>query len=215
LSGLLSRYFAEMKRVVERHEGLVSKFIGDAVMAVFGLPHVHEDDALRAVRAAAEMHETLVVLNEEFASSWGVTVTVRTGLNTGEVLAREPGGGQAIVVGDSVNVAARLEQVAAPGEILIGEDTYRLVHEAVSAEWVGPLELRGKAAAVPAWRLLAVAADAPGWSRRLDGPLVDREHELARLEEAFVRIVDAKTCSPPAALASPDRPQPLGGAHFS
>jgi class 3 adenylate cyclase/tetratricopeptide (TPR) repeat protein len=194
LQELLSRYFAEMKLVVERHGGVVSKFIGDAVMAVFGLPRVHEDDALRAVRAAAEMRETLAALNDEFASSWGVTVAVRTGLNTGEVLAREPVDGQSLVVGDAVNVAARLEQVAAPGEILIGEDTYRLVFDAVRAEPVGPLELRGKAAAVAAWRLVEVAADAPGWRRRLDSPLVDRERELAQLEGTFARVANTGAC---------------------
>src|SRR4051794_7672386 len=126
LQNLLSRFFGEMRRVVERHEGLVEKFIGDAVMAVFGLPRVHEDDAVRAVRAAAEMREALAALNEEFVATWGITVAIRTGVNTGEVLVREPGAGERIVVGDAVNVAARLEQIAAPGEILIGEATYRL-----------------------------------------------------------------------------------------
>jgi class 3 adenylate cyclase/tetratricopeptide (TPR) repeat protein len=194
LQQLLARYFAEMKRVVERHGGLVVKFIGDAVMAVFGIPVTHEDDALRAVRAATEMRARLAELNDEFASSWGVTVAVRTGVNTGEVLAREPGGGQALVVGDAVNIAARFEQGAEPGEILIGEDTYRLVHDAVRAEPVGPLELRGKAAPVPAWRLSEVVAGAPGWSRRLDSPMVDRERELAQLEGAFARVADSGAC---------------------
>jgi class 3 adenylate cyclase len=194
LHELLSRYFAEMKLVVERHEGVVLKFIGDAVMAVFGLPRVHEDDALRAVRAAAEMRETLAVLNEEFASSWGVSLATRTGVNTGEVLAREPSHGQYLVVGDAVNIAARLEQVAEPGEILIGDDTYRLVHDAVTAEEVGPLELRGKTAPVPAWRFVRVLAHAPGWSRRLDSRLVGREREFAALEDAFRHAVDGRTC---------------------
>jgi class 3 adenylate cyclase/tetratricopeptide (TPR) repeat protein len=194
LRRVLSRYFAEMKVIVERHEGVVSKFIGDAVMAVFGLPRAHEDDALRAVRTAAEMREELARLNEEFASSWGITMAVRTGVNTGEVLAGEPDAGQALVVGDAVNTAARLEQVAEPGEILIGEETYRLVHDAVTAEQVGPLELRGKAEGVPAWRLVEVRAGAPGWNRRLDSPLVDRERELAQLEDAFRRVADAGTC---------------------
>jgi len=194
LRQVLSRYFAEMKAIVERHEGLVSKFIGDAVMAVFGLPRAHEDDALRAVRAAAEMRERLGRLNDEFASSWGITMAVRTGVNTGEVLAGEPDAGQALVVGDAVNTAARLEQVAPPGEILLGEDTYRLVHDAVTAEPVGPLELRGRTEAVAAWRLLGVTADAPGWNRRLDAPLVDREHELAQLESAFGRVADHGAC---------------------
>jgi class 3 adenylate cyclase/tetratricopeptide (TPR) repeat protein len=194
LQQMLSRYFAQMEVIVERHGGVVSKFIGDAVMAVFGLPRVHEDDALRAVRAAAEMRDALAELNDEFAVSWGVTVAVRTGVNTGEVLAREPDERQAIVVGDSVNIAARLEQVAQPGEILIGEDTYWLVHDAVAADPVGPLELRGKAAPVPAWRLVEVIAHAPGWSRRLDSPLVGRERELASLEDAFARVAETGTC---------------------
>jgi class 3 adenylate cyclase/tetratricopeptide (TPR) repeat protein len=194
LRRVLSRYFAEMQLVIERHEGLVTKFIGDAVMAIFGIPLTHEDDALRAVRAAAEMRTRLAELNEEFASSWGVTVEVRTGVNTGEVLAREPDDAQALVVGDAVNVAARLEQAAEPGDILIGEDTYQLVHEAVTAAPVGPLELRGKASAVPAWRLLEVIPKAPGWGRRLDSPLVGRMAELALLEGAFQRVVDKDAC---------------------
>ena len=194
LRRVLSRYFAEMKLVVERHEGLVTKFIGDAVMAVFGIPVTHEDDALRAVRAAADMRVRLAELNDEFASSWGVTVAVRTGVNTGEVLTAEPSAAQSLVVGDAVNIAARLEQVAQPGEILIGEDTYRLVHEAVRAEQVGPLELRGKAAAVAAWRLLEVVPKAPGWGRRLDSPLIGRTRELTVLEDAFHRVLDAGEC---------------------
>jgi class 3 adenylate cyclase/tetratricopeptide (TPR) repeat protein len=194
LQQLLSHYFADMQRVVERHGGTVGKFIGDAVMAVFGLPRAHEDDALRAVRAAAEMRETLAALNEQFASSWGVTVAVRTGVNTGEVLAHEPDGDQALVVGDAVNVAARLEQVAQPGEILIGEETYRLVREAVRAEHAGPLELRGITASATAWRLHEVIAHAPGWSRRLDSPLVDRTRELAQLEDAFERVAGRNAC---------------------
>jgi class 3 adenylate cyclase/tetratricopeptide (TPR) repeat protein len=194
LRHVLSRYFAEMQLVVERHEGTVSKFIGDAVMAVFGIPLAHEDDALRAVRAAAEMRERLAELNQEFASSWGVTVAVRTGVNTGEVLTAEPGSAPALVLGDAVNTAARLEQLAQPNEVLIGEDTYRLVHEAVRAERVGPLELRGKAVAVPTWRLMEVIPQAPGWGRRLDSPLVGRAGELGLLEAAFQRVVDAESC---------------------
>jgi len=211
LQHMLSRYFAEMKLVVERHGGHVSKFIGDAVMAVFGLPRVHEDDALRAVRAAAQMREALADLNEEFASSWGITVAVRTGVNTGEVLAREPADQQTLVVGDAVNIAARLEQIAGPDEILIGEDTYRLVHDAVRAEPAGPLELRGIARGVPAWRLVRVLAHAPGWNRRLDSPMVDRERELARLEDAFHRVADTGTCE----LATVMAPAGLGKSRLT
>jgi class 3 adenylate cyclase/tetratricopeptide (TPR) repeat protein len=191
---VLSRYFEEMQIVVERHGGLVAKFIGDAVMAVFGMPAAHEDDALRAVRTAVEMRSRLAELNEEFVASWGVTVEVRTGVNTGEVLAAEPTTAETLVVGDAVNTAARLEQAAAPGEILLGDDTHRLVAEAVVAEPVGPLELRGKAAPVAAWRLLEVIPKTPGRSRRLDSQLVGRTRELATLEDAFGRVVEGPAC---------------------
>ena len=194
LQRILSRYFGEMKAIVERHEGAVEKFIGDAVMAVFGLPSVHEDDALRAVRAAVEMRDALATLNAEFAVKWGVTLAIRTGINTGEILAGEPGEGQALVVGDAVNTAARLEQFAEPGQILMGESTYWLVHDAVTAEPVGPLGLKGKSSAVSAWQLFAVVAHAPGWSRRLDSPIIGREQEIRRLENAFERTVENGAC---------------------
>ena len=116
---VMGRYFDEMRAVIERHGGTVEKFIGDAVMAVFGIPTLHEDDALRAVRAAAEMREGLAVLNEELMRAYEVAIEMRTGLNTGEVVAGE---GQTLATGDTVNVAARLEQAAAPGEILLGRD---------------------------------------------------------------------------------------------
>jgi class 3 adenylate cyclase/tetratricopeptide (TPR) repeat protein len=194
LRAVISSFFAEMQAIVERHGGIVEKFIGDAVMAVFGIPSRHEDDALRAVRAASEMRDRLAELNEEFASGWGVTVSVRTGVNTGEVLAGERRDGESLVLGDMVNIAARLEQVAQAGEILLGDETHRLVRDAVDAERVGPLELKGKAAPVGAWRVLAVIPDAPGSVRRLDSVLVGREPELGLLEDAFARVVDKGTC---------------------
>jgi class 3 adenylate cyclase/tetratricopeptide (TPR) repeat protein len=182
---LVSRYFDEMKVVLEGHGGAVEKFIGDAVMAVFGVPQVHEDDALRAVRAALDMRDELRRLNEEFRESWGVTLAARTGLYTGEVIAGDPGRGQSFVVGDTVNTASRLETAAQPGEILIGEATYRLVGEAVSAEDVGPLMLKGKQEPVRAFRVLEIDPSAPGWTRRLDSPLVGREQQLALLEQTL------------------------------
>ena len=119
LRRVMSRYFEEMQAVLERHGGVVEKFIGDAVMCVFGVPRAHEDDALRAVRAAVEMRDALAQLNEEFGSSAGVTLVTRTGLNTGEVVAGDLDHAQSLVAGDAVNVASRLENAAAPGEILI------------------------------------------------------------------------------------------------
>src|SRR5919206_3041392 len=117
LREVLSLYFDRMRAELEAHGGLVEKYIGDAVMAVFGLPTLHEDDALRAVRAAAGMQRALATLNEELEQRWGVRLTNRTGVNTGEVVAGEPAAGQRLVTGDAVNLAPRLEQTPRPGEV--------------------------------------------------------------------------------------------------
>ena len=194
LRGVMSRYFEEMRSAVERHGGTVEKFIGDAVMAVFGVPTVHEDDALRAVRAASEMRELLASLNAELERDWGARLQIRTGINTGEVVAGDPSAGQSFVTGDTVNVAARLEQAAEPDEILIGEATHGLVRDAVVVEPVDPLELKGKADRVPAFRLVDVTPGAPAVTRHLDSPLVGREQELARLERALDEAVARRAC---------------------
>ncbi|MGI8606239.1 MAG: adenylate/guanylate cyclase domain-containing protein, partial [Gaiellaceae bacterium] len=123
-----------MRGALERHGGTVEKFIGDAVVAVFGVPQAHEDDALRACRAALEMQARLEALNEELERRFGTRSALRIGLNTGEVVAGDATSRETFVTGDPVNVAARLEQTAAPGEVLLGEPTYRLVREAVTVE---------------------------------------------------------------------------------
>ena len=180
LRELMSRYFERMSAILESHGGTVEKFIGDAIMAVFGLREAHEDDALRAVRSAAEMKLALVDLSGELARRWGVTLENRIGVNTGEVVAGEPIRGQRLVTGDAVNVAARLEQAAPPNEILIGELTYRLVEDAVDVVPVEPLSLKGKAERVAAFRLLSVSAS-EAHRRRTERPMVGREAELAHL----------------------------------
>ena len=192
LSGVMTRYFEEMRAVLERHGGTVEKFIGDAVMAVFGVPFTREDDALRAVRAASEMNERLVSLNGELESTWGVTLTARAGVNTGVVIV-PIAGGPSIVVGAVVNVAARLEQEAGPGEILLGNDTYRLVRDAVRAEPAGPLLLKGRAEPVAAWRLVEVLEGVPQFSRHLDAPLVGRERELGLARLALAGALETRS----------------------
>lgn len=187
LRALMGRYFAEMRTVIERHGGSVEKYIGDAVMAVFGIPSVHEDDALRAVRAASEMREALERLNRQEAEP----LAVRTGLATGEVVA---GDGDTLVTGDTVNIAKRLEQAAAPGEILVAETTHELVRDAVVAEPVGPLALKGRTAPVAAWRITGVAHGSPGRVRRFDSTIVGREDELALLRQANARAVASRGC---------------------
>jgi class 3 adenylate cyclase/tetratricopeptide (TPR) repeat protein len=193
LRRVMGRYFDEMAAVIERHGGTVEKFIGDAVMAVFGIPRLHEDDALRAVRAAVGMRDALATLNEDLEREHGEGLAARIGVNTGEVVAGDPAAGQRLVTGDAVNVAARLEQAATPGEVLVGEPTYRLVKDAVEVEPVDPLELKGKEQRVPAYRLLGVAADIAGHERHLDSPMVGRGKELSLLEHALERAVTERT----------------------
>jgi len=192
LRRVMSRYFDVMRGVLERHGGTVEKFIGDAVMAVFGVPVVHEDDALRATRAAAEMREALDDLNKQLERDHDVTISNRTGVNSGEVVAGT--GAQTIATGDAVNTAARLEQGAVPGEILLGESTYRLVRDAVVAESVPPLDAKGKAEPVKAWRLISVHPSAEGIARRRDIPIVGRQRELRLLTEAFDRAIADRAC---------------------
>ncbi|MGH2680023.1 MAG: ATP-binding protein [Actinomycetota bacterium] len=194
LRALLSRFFEEMQVVLERHGGTVEKYIGDAVMAVFGIPAVHEDDALRAVRAAAEMRDALASLNKELERDRGVTIESRIGVNTGDVVAGDAAARQSLVTGDAVNVAARLEQAAGPGEILIGAPTMSLVRDAVAAEPVEPLTLKGKTGTVPAFRLAEVGRDSLGVARRLDTAMVGRTRELEELRESFARAVRDRVC---------------------
>ena len=189
---IMSRYFETASQALERHGGTVEKFIGDAVMAVFGIPAVHEDDALRAVRAVIELRDAVEVLNRELEQERGVRLQLRMGVNTGEVVAGDPADGHAFVTGDTVNVAARLEQAAAPGEILIGETTRRLVQDAVRVEPIGSLSLKGKEDGVLSWRLLEVLAEAPAFARRLDSPLVGRRAELAQVRQAFEHTVQER-----------------------
>jgi class 3 adenylate cyclase/tetratricopeptide (TPR) repeat protein len=191
---VMSRYFEEMRAVVARHSGTVEKFIGDAVMAVFGIPTLHEDDALRAVRAAMEMRQALGKLNEDLQRQWDVRLQVRTGLNTGPVVAGDPASGQTLVTGDAVNVAARLQQAADPDEVLIGQETFRLVRDAITAEPVPALELKGKTEPVDAYRLLAVTPGAPAFARRLDSPLVGRGAELEALRNALDEADAERAC---------------------
>jgi class 3 adenylate cyclase len=178
LRALLGRYFERMRAIAERHGGSVEKFIGDAVMAVFGVPAVHEDDALRAVRAAVEMRNALPEIGVE----------ARIGVATGEVVV---GTEQVLATGDVVNLAARLEQAAAPDEILISAATYRLVREVVEGEVVDGFSVRGKAEPVDAYRLRAVVGEP---ARRHATPMVGRVRQLRLLESAFANAREDRAC---------------------
>jgi class 3 adenylate cyclase/tetratricopeptide (TPR) repeat protein len=191
LRHVMARYFDAASACVERHGGTVEKFIGDAVMAVFGVPTVHEDDALRALRAATELREVLASLNDELERDYGVSLQLRTGVNTGEVVT---GTEERLATGDAVNVAARLEQAAQPDEILVGEPTLRLARDAIEAEPVEPLAVKGKTEPLAAYRLVRVVAGAAAFDRRLDAPLVGRREELARIGAEFDGAVEERRC---------------------
>jgi class 3 adenylate cyclase len=178
LRALLARYFERMKGIVEAHGGSVEKFIGDAVMAVFGVPVAHEDDALRACRAAIEMRDAFPELG----------IAGRIGVNTGKVVT---GTEERLATGDAVNVAGRLEQAAQPGEVLLGEATLRLVRDVVEVGAQRSLELKGKSEPVAAYPLSAVGGD---FERRFATPMVGRENELLRLRAVFDQAVRDRSC---------------------
>jgi class 3 adenylate cyclase/tetratricopeptide (TPR) repeat protein len=188
------RYFEAVRGALQRHGGTVEKFIGDAVMAVFGIPVAHDDDALRAVRAASDLRLALSELNAGLMRDHDLALSIRTGVNTGEVVAGDPSQGQAFATGDAVATAQRLEAAARSGEILIGDSTHRLVANAVIVEPVEPLTLKGKSQPVAAWRLMGVIEGAPPFPRRLDTPMIGRGSELARLRAEFDTAVTERRC---------------------
>ena len=190
----MQRWFARMVAVIERHGGTVENLIGDAVMGVFGIPVVHEDDALRAVRAAAEMREEVAVLRGELRRERGIEFAVRIGVNTGEAVTGASAAGGFFTAGDIVNVAARLEQAARPGDVLLGRDTFSLVRHAVQAEPVAPLTVKGKRAEIEAHRLLTVVSGARGRPERPRAPMVGRQRERRRLLDTFHQAVADRSC---------------------
>src|SRR5205814_1593200 len=190
LRDVMSRYFDAMRSALEHHGGTVEKYIGDAVMAVFGLPVRHEDDALRAVRAASDMQAALGGLNEGFEREFGVELVSHIGVNTGEVIAAGDGSSnQRLVTGDAVNTAARLEQAAGPGEVVLGELTHRLARDEVEVEPIPPLTLKGKAEPVPAYRLVSVGHRVSATSAT---PFGGRAAEMGRLESLLAAAPSAR-----------------------
>ncbi len=176
---LLSRYFDLARDVIGRYGGTIEKFIGDAVMAVWGAPVAHEDDAERAVRAGLELVDAVRGL--------GPTIRARAGILTGEAAVTIGAVGQGMVAGDLVNTASRLQSVATPGTVLVGEATHRAASKAIAFEPAGEQALKGKAAPVPAWRALRVVAEVGGRGRSdvLEAPFVGREDELRLLKDLF------------------------------
>jgi DNA-binding SARP family transcriptional activator len=191
LRAVMRRYFDTVRTIVERHGGAIEKFIGDAAMAVFGVPQMHEEDALRAVRAARDLREALIALNSELSREHALELRVRIGINTGEVLTGDAAAGQPFATGAAVNVAMRLQQAALPGETLLGAPTQALLGEGVEVEPIEPIDAGGTYDRIQAFRLLAVDERSP--LRRLSsGALVGRQGELEALETAFRAVRDER-----------------------
>ncbi|HEY1127114.1 MAG TPA: adenylate/guanylate cyclase domain-containing protein, partial [Actinomycetota bacterium] len=186
---VMDAFFAAMRAEIEAEGGTVEKFIGDAVMAAFGVPYAHEDDPARALRAALHMLQRLEVVNQDLAKDHDVTLEVRIGVNTGEVLATtEPRPGESMVTGDAVNAASRLEAAAAPGQVIASERTVRAVR-GFRVEDMGALDLKGKTRRVHAFRVLDETTTLP--ERGVPGlraPLVGRDDEIDLLESIYGRV---------------------------
>ncbi|MFL5674927.1 MAG: AAA family ATPase, partial [Chloroflexota bacterium] len=179
---MLDGYFSTAREIVDRHGGVVEKFIGDAVMAVWGTPVVHEDDAERAVRTALELVDAIGRIEVG-----GTALQGRAGVLTGEAVVTVGADGQWMVAGDLVNTAGRLQSVAAPGTVLVGEATYRAASGAIAFEPVGERELKGKTAPVACWQALNVVARrrGSGRSETVEPPFVGRDEELRALKDHF------------------------------
>jgi DNA-binding SARP family transcriptional activator len=189
---VMTRFFGTMRAVIERHRGTIEKYSGDEVMAVFGVPSAHEDDALRAVRAAADMQAALAGLNESLVRDLGVRLGMRVGVNTGEVVTGDASAGP-LVIGEAVNVGKRLQEHASPGEVLLGPVTLSLARGLADVEPVGALELRGRVEPLPAYRFVRLG-DVAERLASLDVPLVGRRNELRRLRNAYRRARDERRC---------------------
>ena len=205
LAELLTGYFSAMRSIIERHGGSVEKYIGDAVVGMFGVTQTHEDDALRAIRAALEMQGKLAGMSDDLQRRFGIRLAARIGVNTGDVavtggIAGDTQTGMAL--GHAINMAARLEQAAGAGEVLIGERTHDLAAGSINAESIGLLEVKGSSAPIAAWRVTGTSAGRrAGWEG--EGLFVGREKEIAAIESAFMTATADLACVVVTVVAPP------------
>ncbi len=193
---LMSRVFGEIARIVARYEGFIDKFIGDAVMALFGAPKAREDDPVRAIRAAREIHAAVEAMSPHFEEKFGIRLSMHSGINTGLMVTGKTGqwDGAQGVTGDAVNMASRLADLAKAGEILVGSATYQMAEKHFDFITLDPAVVKGKAGTIQAYRVLS-AKKAPFALRDIAGlgaDLIGRKVELSRLKEAFRQLQKGK-----------------------
>ncbi len=181
---LLSRYFDTCRRLIELYGGTVEKFIGDAVMAVWGTPTATEDDAERAVRAALDLVAAVSALGQEVGAE---NLRARAGVLTGEAAVNLAAVGEGMVAGDVVNTASRIQTAAEPGSVLVGEATRRATESAIVYEEAGTFELKGKEGEAQLWQALRVVSGRAGTlkSQGLEAPFVGRDRELRQIKDLF------------------------------
>ena len=196
VKNIISRIFGEIAQVVVKYDGSIEKFIGDAVVAFFGVPKAHEDDPVRALRAAREIHEIVNAMSHQFESKVGMALSMHTGINTGLVVTGEvtDGKGPLGVTGDTVNVASRLSGLARPGEILVGEDTYRQAEGLFNIRPLEPVNVKGKTEPIRVYKVLSLREE-PAKTHRLSGmraDLIGRKSQIALLSEAVYKLREGK-----------------------
>jgi class 3 adenylate cyclase len=193
---ITSRISGEVAKIVDRYEGFIEKYIGDAVVALFGVPKAHEDDHVRAIKAAREMHELVDGVGHKYEQKIGKRVTFHSGIATGLVVTGEVNleKGTHGVAGDTINLASRLSGLAKPGEILVGEGTYRQANGAFSFEKLEPVSVKGKAEPVIPYRLIETKADATRGlaTQGIRSPLVGRNAEFAAIKASVNRLLDGQ-----------------------
>ena len=190
LGAVFRSYFEAVTAAVVRHGGAVEKHAGDAVMALFGIPVSHEDDALRAVRAALDIRVGIAVLNEQLQRQYGVGLEIRTGIESGEVFATPIDGRQRIVTGEAVGIASKLEAIAGADEIVVGALAGRLIDHVAVLDPLGEVVIKGKREPVLAYRLLELSPIAPAFEQQHEVRFVGRKRELAALRMTLKRALD-------------------------
>ena len=203
LGSVLKSYFETVSAAITRHGGTVEKYAGDAVMAAFGVPVSHEDDALRAARAALEIQVGVAALSERLVGEHGIGLEARIGIAAGEVVATPTETRQRFVAGDAVGVASRLEQAARPGEIVVGKVVARLIDHAARLEPLGVLDVKTRRSPIRMFRLVEITPVAPAFEQRQDARFVGRKRELAALRRVLKRSTDASSVHVGVVVGSP------------
>jgi len=203
LGVVLRRYFETVSAAITRHGGTVEKYAGDAVMAAFGVPVSHEDDALRAARAALDIRVAIAALNEQLLVQHGVGLAIRVGIESGEVVSTPTDARQRLVTGEAVGIAAKLEQAADPDEIVVGAVAGRLIDHAATLDPLGEVAIKGKREPVHAYRLRELSTVGPAFEQRQDARLVGRKRELAALRRSLKRSVDGPAVRVAVVIGSP------------